>query len=113
MREVATVTSPGLNFHTAAYASAPIIDQLTTGDQITIDGHDGDWVHGKVTKTRSGKGIGQVGWVNSKFTSVNAVWDDPKPYVQGEPSSSSHYGIIALLVAVTAAAIAWFLGYGQ
>jgi hypothetical protein len=111
MSEVATVTSPGLNLHTAARASAPIVDQLTLGDQLTVDGHSGDWLRGRVTKTKSGKGLGQVGWVNDKYVSVKAVWEADKkvPYAQGEVSN--HYGIVALVGMVVAGFLAWFFGY--
>ena len=104
MTQIATVTSPGLNLHDASHAAARIVDTLTTGDTIAVDDHSNNWIHGKVVGTRSGKGLGQVGWVNSTFVSLSNVYDPITPKQGGVVGFST---MLVGLIIVILAALAW------
>ncbi len=104
MTEIATVTSPGLNLHEASHAASHITDTLTVGDTIAVDRHERNWLHGRVVGTRSGKGLGQVGWVDSNFVSLVHSYDLPTPKNGSALGVST--AVVGLIILILAA-LAW------
>ncbi len=102
--QIATVTSPGLNLHESAHGASTIKDTLTLGDTIAVDDHSRNWVHGRVVGTKSGKGLGQVGWVDSNFVSLSNVYDPLTPKKGGAIGLST---MLIGLVIVILSALAW------
>ena len=96
MAEIATVVAPGLNLRAGPSKTAESKDKLTTGDKLEITKRERTWLYGMVIHTKSGKGLGQFGWVDKDSVRVNQVntWN-------------LAYAISAIVVAVLAA-IAWF-----
>jgi hypothetical protein len=77
MREIATVSSVGLNLHTRADKNAPLVNQLRTGDEMLVITRKGTWLNVKVTKTKTGNGVGESGWVDSHYVTLRQEWDKP------------------------------------
>jgi hypothetical protein len=102
MTEIATVTSPGLNIHEASHAASHISDTLTTGDTLEVVSRERNWLNVRVVGTRSGKGIGQVGWVDGSFVSLSNVYDPLK-----KKDSFSVSAMVIGLVLIILAALAW------
>jgi hypothetical protein len=71
---------------------------LTTGDTLNVDRHSVDWIHGCVVKTKSGKGVGQEGWVNARFVNIATV-----PDVKVVKPS---YGVSSIWIAICLAVVA-------
>lgn len=78
--ERATVTTTGLNLHHEPHRLAKLVDQLQHGDEVAILRRDGIWLKVKVTKTKTGIGVGEEGWLDSRDVKVFAI--DPEPRVE-------------------------------
>jgi hypothetical protein len=111
MREIFTVTTP-LNLHADPRPTARRVDQLSPGDQIEIDGHKGNWLGGTVIRTRSGLGVGEVGWVDGAYGDLKTIPDTPSPQPHEiEPEIVKSQTWVWLLAVIVAAATA-FVAYG-
>jgi hypothetical protein len=102
MAETFTVTSGGLNLHTEPRRSAHVDTALTTGDTMVIDRHEGVWLHGTVVGTRSGKGLGQQGWVDGKFGELI-------PAAVAKTDTSTLLYVVGAVVAAVVVVVAWLL----
>lgn len=109
MRDLATVTSDGLNLHKEPHATSAKTDVLTKGDTITV-GHygTGNWLYGTVS---SGSAHGKSGWIDRRFVSIKPIIDSPMPPQIPPPKPS--YTISALVIGFCVAimaALLWLFG---
>lgn len=84
--ERTTVTTTGLNLHDRPDRKAHLVDQLQHGDEVAILRRDGIWLKVKVTKTKTGIGVGEEGWLDSRDVKVFAIDPEPEPRVVVETS---------------------------
>lgn len=75
--QIATVLADGLTLRSDANSRAKPVDILTRGDKLSIEEQEGKWRYGKVIGTRSGQGIGQVGWVHGDYIKIEVIPDVP------------------------------------
>lgn len=118
MPSLFTVTSPGLRIHSGPRATSHILDELTTGDRMTITDTKDHWLYGQVVHTKSGMSIGEVGWVDSHFGELKVVADQtiplptewPEHYPEPKPKGLIAIALLAMIVLTGLVAYA-ALGY--
>lgn len=113
MREIFTVTAPGLNLHSDHRSTSHVLDQLTTGDQGEVFEHWQHWLKISVIHTRRGLSIGEVGWVDGSFGDLKTVPDIilPLPTEWPEEDKTRPLTWVWLAAGIVLAAIA-FIVYG-
>lgn len=111
MREIFTVTAPGLNLHSDHRSTSHVLDQLTTGDQGEVIEHWQHWLKISVTHTRRGLSIGELGWVDGSFGDMKTVQeatDIPLP-TEWPTEAKPNPGWIGAAVVVIMIIIGWLI----
>jgi hypothetical protein len=81
LREIGTVSTPGLNLRKAPGKHAAVADVLTYGDKVIVLGRQYpggyEWLRVRVFSTKSGKGLDQEGWVFRGDVEIKVEVPDP------------------------------------
>jgi len=90
MRFTGTVVSDGLRLRAGGGINFDVIDELTKGDKVELVSQiNGDgWVDVYVLSTKSGEGVGEYGWINSAFITIDVPAPPDLPYPPVEPPPS-------------------------
>ncbi len=113
MTEIGTVRTKGLRLREKAQLHSRVKDELERGDMLEVYKHDApygeEWLYVKVTKTRTGIGEGQHGWVYGADVTLSSTPPPPPAPAIVQDSSPAWLWLVVAFVAVAAFALtAWF-----